>query len=393
MLKIELSDLLFKLLIQADSEFTACIENGDMEGAKQKAGELAKIYRHLSNRKKEMFSTYRSRANLLDAFSRGESPLEDTIAGSKSEETTADSGEPEDLRKTADTLISTPIGGWRRIGGMHSLKKELMESIVFEGLANPQSFNPGKGILLYGPPGNGKTMFAAAVAESLKASFYNLRSETIVPQYHEHSANLITELYASAQEHAPSLIFFDDIMALIQVPEKIKREPSHKAVSGLLKELDGLDGKTSDRILLTIASTSLPWNLSRETLARFPRRIYVPPPNFEDVQGIIKKQSKGLDISGVHLKHIAGKCVWMRYSGRNVSDMCHQIISRMIQEENPGLYNKLLDMPFRELKSFKIKTRTLRDDDFLTGLKSIKSSLTRDMIERYEQWGKENGDT
>jgi len=386
-MKIDLSAPLYETLKKAASEYTSLKNSGDFEAAKQKAGDIAKIYRQLA----EMNPA--NRTENLKRAAKWESEARGTLAKPKPHSPIASEEEREEdgLTEKVEALLTKSTVKWSDIGGMERVKQLLMETVVIAGLKKPDSIKPWKGILLFGPPGTGKTLLAAASAGSLDASFYDVKTESILSKYFGESSKLITALYNSARNHSPSIVFIDEFDSLSPSRDGEASEASRKVLSTLLTELDGLGDKNSNRLLLTLAATNTPWDLDTAVLSRFPRRIYVPLPDAESTKAIIKLHTKGLDISNVDLESISGKCVDMLYSGRDLSNFCQQAVWNMVHDSNPDLY-KLAEMPFDMLSQKSLKTRPLNDADFAEGWKRIKSPLTRDTIERYEQWNSQCGE-
>ena len=386
-MKIDLSAPLYETLKKAASEYTSLKNSGDLESAKQKAGDIAKIYRQLAEMNPASRTENLKRAAKWEAASRG------TLAKPRPQSPAASEEEREDdgLTKKVEELLTKSTVKWSDIGGMERVKQLLMETVVIAGLKKPDSIKPWKGILLFGPPGTGKTLLAAASAGSLDASFYDVKTESILSKYFGESSKLITALYNSARTHSPSIVFIDEFDSLSPSRDGEASEASRKVLSTLLTELDGLGDKNSNRLLLTLAATNTPWDLDTAVLSRFPRRIYVPLPDAESTKAILKLHTKGLDITNVNLENISGKCVDMLYSGRDLSNFCQQAVWNMIHDSNPDLY-KLAEMPFEKLSQKSLKTRPLCDDDFIEGWKRIKSPLTQDTIERYEQWNSQCGE-
>ena len=386
-MKIDLSAPLYETLKKAASEYTSLKNSGDFEAAKQKAGDIAKIYRQLA----EMNPA--NRTENLKRAAKWESEARGTLAKPKPHSPIASEEEREEdgLTEKVEALLTKSTVKWSDIGGMERVKQLLMETVVIAGLKKPDSIKPWKGILLFGPPGTGKTLLAAASAGSLDASFYDVKTESILSKYFGESSKLITALYNSARNHSPSIVFLDEFESLSPSRDGEASEASRKVLSTLLTELDGLGDKNSNRLLLTLAATNTPWDLDTAVLSRFPRRIYVPLPDAESTKAIIKLHTKGLDISNVDLESISGKCVDMLYSGRDLSNFCQQAVWNMVHDSNPDLY-KLAEMPFDMLSQKSLKTRPLNDADFAEGWKRIKSPLTRDTIERYEQWNSQCGE-
>ena len=319
-MKIDLSAPLYETLKKAASEYTSLKNSGDFEAAKQKAGDIAKIYRQLAEMSLANRTDNLKRAAKWDAASRG------TLEKPKSQNSSEEERDEDELTEKVEALLTKSTVTWSDIGGMERVKQLLMETVVISGLRKPESIKPWKGILLFGPPGTGKTLLAAASAGSLDASFYDVKTESILSKYFGESSKLITALYNSARNHSPSIVFIDEFDSLSPSRDGEASEASRKVLSTLLTELDGLGDKNSNRLLLTLAATNTPWDLDTAVLSRFPRRIYVPLPDAESTKAILKLHTKGLDITNVNLKNISGKCVDMLYSGRDLSNFCQQAV-------------------------------------------------------------------
>ena len=396
---IDLSAQIYDALKKAGNEYTALKNSGDLGGAKRKAAEIANLYKELAEMSPATRNEQLNRAKRWGAIASGLKPISVGIkptserkqsvnAASDREKNDSDD---ENLRSRVDSLLTTSQVTWDDIGGLESVKQELKETIAIAGSKKSKAIKPWKGILLFGPPGTGKTLLAAAAAGRLGTSFYNVKSASILSKYFGESSKLITELYNSAREHSPSIIFIDDFDSLMQSRDGDSSEVSRRVLETLLTELDGLADKKSSKFILTLAATNTPWNFDDAILSRFPKRIYVPLPDAAVCKSIIKIQMGDLDITNVDLEQISETCSDMHYSGRDISNFCQQAIKNMVRDANPDLY-KFADMPFEKLHEKCLKTRPLSDADFEAGWKKIKSPLTKDKIERYEQWSEENGE-
>lgn len=386
---IDLSGPLYDSLKKAAAEYSSLKDNGSESQAKRKAGEIAGIYSQLAEMNPAARKENLARAKRWAAAANGQtaSRTKEKPAHKEAKEEEAEN----ELSAKADALITASNVRWSDIGGLDYVKQLMMETVAIAGLKKPDSIKPWKGILLFGPPGTGKTLLAAAAAGSLDAAFYDVKAESVLSKYFGESSKLISALYNSARNHSPSIVFIDEFDALSQSRDEDTGEAGRKILSSLLTELDGLSDKKSDRLLLTLAATNTPWNLDTAVLSRFPRRIYVPLPDAESCASIIKIQTKGMDISGINLKPLSEKCVELLYSGRDLSNFCQQAVWNMIHDANPELY-KLAEMPFDELKKKSLKTRALCMADFDEGWKRIKSPLTQQTIDKYEQWNAQCGE-
>ncbi|MDD4429330.1 MAG: ATP-binding protein [Paludibacter sp.] len=388
-MKIDLSGSLYDTLKKATAEYSSLIEKNDLPGARKKAAEIAKFYHELANMNLSNKREYLERAEKWERVSSGKTRSRQKPALASHTETEKE--EENEISRKASSLITTSNVKWSDIGGLDSVKKLMMETVVIAGLQKPESIKPWKGILLFGPPGTGKTLLAAASAGSLNATFYDVKSESVLSKYFGESSKLISALYTSARKYAPSIVFIDEFDALSQSRDRETSEATRKILSSLLTELDGLSDKKSDQLLLTLAATNTPWDLDTAVLSRFPRRIYVPLPDQKACKEIIWIQTEGMDISGVSIDAISEKCVEMLYSGRDLSNFCQQAIWTMIHKVNPDLY-KMAELPFEELKKRCLQAIPLVDEDFREAFMKIRSPMTKNMLERYEQWNIECGE-
>jgi len=401
-MNIDVSEPLYNLLKKTIASYNVHRANGNMDTARQKAGEAANIFRQIAN----MTPVNRTRnlhlAEEWEAVANGvvRTKPRQRVSGHKRPNTrnvrTEDEGDEEveteeRLLKKADSLRTTSQIKWTDIGGLDPVKKLMMETVVIAGLKKPAAIKPWKGILLFGPPGTGKTLLASAAAGSLNASFYNVKSSNILSKYFGESSKLITALFDSARNHVPSIVFIDEFDSLTSARNGDTSEAARTVLSTLLSELDGLSDKKVDHLLLTLAATNTPWDLDPAILSRFPRRVYLPLPDAAACSSIIRLHTKGLDMSGINMKALSEKCVDLFYSGRDLSSFCQQAMWAMIHDVNPDLY-KQADLPFEKLSKMSLKTRPLIESDFKEAWKIIKSPLTQDKIEHYEQWSKEIGD-
>ena len=396
-MNVDLSGPLYDALKKTIVEYNVLRTGGNIDGARVKAADAAHLLRQIAR----MTPINRARNLQLAAEWEGVAngtakPVVHGTRRTQSRPAARDSEddseiEEEDFVKKADSLRTTSKTKWDDIGGLEPVKRLMMETVVIAGLKKPEAIKPWKGIMLFGPPGTGKTLLASAAAGSLNASFYNVKSSNVLSKYFGESAKLITALFDSARKNAPSIVFIDEFDSLTTSRDSTTNDASRTVLSTLLAELDGLSDKKVDRLLLTLAATNTPWDLDPAILSRFPRRVYLPLPDADACASIIQLHTKGLDMSKVNIKKLSEKCVDMFYSGRDLSSFCQQAMWAMIHDVNPDLY-KRADLPFEKLREESLKVRPLSNDDFEEAWKIIKSPLTKDKIERYEQWSKEMGD-
>jgi hypothetical protein len=167
------------------------------------------------------------------------------------------------------------------IAGMEDLKKSIRLQII-EPFLNPGMFakfrkKAGGGILLYGPPGCGKTMLARAVANECNASFLAIGISEILTAWLGESERNLALMFEKARSQKPCVMFFDELDALAFARSKSSSDTSRKIVNEFLSQLDGFENANSE--VLILAATNMPWDVdpAMKRPGRFARQVFVPP--------------------------------------------------------------------------------------------------------------------
>jgi katanin p60 ATPase-containing subunit A1 len=183
-----------------------------------------------------------------------------------------------------DIYVSNPDVKWDDIAGLEDSKRLVKEAVVLP-IKYPELFTgilqPWKGLLLFGPPGTGKTMLAKAVATECRTTFFNISASSIVSKWRGDSEKLVRVLFELAKYHAPSTIFLDELEAIMsqRTSDGAEHEGSRRMKTELLVQLDGLS-KNSEHIFL-LAASNLPWDLDTAMLRRLEKRILINLPDFK----------------------------------------------------------------------------------------------------------------
>jgi len=392
-MNVDLSGFLATELKKTIQEYQKARSENETRTVREKAHICAVLSRHLAEQSPAFRKKYLSDAEKWDWIASGKkmSPQKiDTRENSQKPEYWG-SAEPTEGHCDVSSLIASSSVKWDDIGGLDEVKRLVKETVVIAGLKKPAAIQPWKGILLFGPPGTGKTMIAAAAAGSLHATFFNVKADRVLSKYFGESSKLVASLYESARNKAPSIVFIDEFDALGSARNEDTSEATRKLLSSLLTELDGLQDKKHDRLLLTMAATNAPWDLDPAVLSRFPRRIFLTLPDVVSCGAIIRLHTKGLEIVQLDVPTLAERCVEQLYSGRDIQTLCQQAIWTMIHEENPRM-DVLADLPFDELKKRVLKTRGLCDGDFEEAFERIRSPVRKGELVRYKEWSEEYGE-
>ena len=195
------------------------------------------------------------------------------------------------------------------VGGMEKIKEEIRLKIIHP-LSNQELYAAygkkiGGGILLYGPPGCGKTYIAKATAGEINSKFMAVGLDDILDMYLGNSEKNLGYKFNLAREHSPCVLFFDEIDALGSKRNDLRQSAGKNTINQFLNELDGI---TSDNDgLLILGATNSPWHMDGAFLrpGRFDRIIFVPPPDFEAREKIIEIQLQGKPIEKIDYGKVA----------------------------------------------------------------------------------------
>jgi len=227
-----------------------------------------------------------------------------------------------------EVYVEVPQVKWTEVGGLKRVKQELMESVEWP-LKKPEVFNkmgikPPRGILLYGPPGCGKTLLARAVATESEANFISIKGPEIFSKWVGESEKAIREVFRKGRTAAPAIIFFDELDAI--VPKRglgyADSGASERVISQLLTEIDGIESLHN---VLVIAATNRPDMLDAAVMrpGRFDRLIYVPSPDVESLKEIFKIHAHSMPLSrDVTLEELARRA--QGYSGADIEAICRE---------------------------------------------------------------------
>jgi len=230
------------------------------------------------------------------------------------------SDSPETNEELDNRFLQKPNINFSDVGGLETVKKEIDLKII-KPLLHPELYKAygkkiGGGILLYGPPGCGKTFIAKATAGQAKAKFINVGLNDILDMWVGNSEKNLHEIFALARSNTPCVLFVDEIDALGASRSDMKQSSGRRLINQFLQELDGI-ASTNDGIL-TIGATNTPWNLDPafRRPGRFDRIVFVPPPDVTTRESILRLKLKNKPTGTIDLKTIAKKS--NNYSGADI---------------------------------------------------------------------------
>ena len=306
---------------------------------------------------------------------------------SKAEEGVS-SEEQELIDMISGTIVTeSPNVRWDDIAGLENVKQAVREAIVLP-IAKPNLFTgarkPWSGILLFGPPGCGKTLLAKAAATECKATFFSASSADLLSKWLGESEKLISSLFKVARLKAPSLIFMDEIDSVATKRGEGSESGGERRVkTQLLSEIQGLKS-SHGKPLLVLGATNRPWDIDNAMLSRFEKRVHVPLPDLKGRAGIFKIHTEGVDSNLTDEDFIELGVRSEGYSGRDIANVCREVIMMPVRE---------LDMSgLLEDSDKEVKVRDISLKDFKKALKKVKPMTNAALLNQYNAWAEEFGE-
>jgi SpoVK/Ycf46/Vps4 family AAA+-type ATPase len=230
--------------------------------------------------------------------------------------------------------IERPKITFQDVGGMEKLKEEIRMKIIHP-LTHPELYKAygkqiGGGILMYGPPGCGKTYLARATAGEIKASFIAVGINDVLDMWIGNSERNLHELFEQARNHTPCVLFFDEVDALGASRSDMRHHAGRQLINQFLAEMDGV--KTSNEGVLILAATNAPWHLDSafRRPGRFDRILFVPPPDSAARAAILRLHCRGKPIEDLDYEHLAKKT--QDFSGADLKAVIDVAIEKKLGE-------------------------------------------------------------
>jgi transitional endoplasmic reticulum ATPase len=277
-----------------------------------------------------------------------------------------------------DAPLEQPTISFKDVGGMDAIKEEIRLKIVHP-LAHPEIYQTygqriGGGVLMYGPPGCGKTYLARATAGEIKARFLSVGINDVLDMWLGNSEKNLHELFEQARRYKPCVLFFDEVDALAAKRTDMRYSSGRQIVNQFLAELDGVDSP-NDGILI-LAATNAPWHLDSafRRPGRFDRILFVPPPDRHARINILRILCRHKPIEDIDYEYLSKKTA--NFSGADLKAVVDLAVERKLQTAiKQGI------------------AKPLTTKDFLAAINAIHASVTEwlSTARNYATYANENG--
>ncbi|KAG2499592.1 hypothetical protein HYH03_002533 [Edaphochlamys debaryana] len=283
-----------------------------------------------------------------------------------------------------EILDRSPGVKWDDIAGLTTAKAALTEAVILPTL-RPDLFQglraPVRGILLYGPPGNGKTMLAKALAAESKATFFNISASSLTSKWVGDGEKLVRALFDIAATRQPSIIFMDELDSLLSSRGKAgESDAARRLLTEFLVQFDGVGGAGRERVVV-VGATNRPQEIDDAVRRRLTKRIYVPLPDAEGRLAVLLHLLKGQphclrrsDLDTI-VRLTAG------YSASDLAALCKEAAMAPLRELPPA---RLASVAPSEL-------RPLAGRDFAAAIEVVRPSVNAASLKEFEEFTREFG--
>jgi transitional endoplasmic reticulum ATPase len=278
---------------------------------------------------------------------------------------------------------------YEEIGGLKTQTKRMRE-IVELPLRHPEVFQrfgiePHSGILLYGPPGCGKTLIAKVLASESEANFYSINGPEIMNKYYGETEARLRDIFKEAKENSPSVIFIDEIDAIAPKREEAYGDVEKRVVAQLLALMDGLTERGN---VIVLGATNRPESVdpALRRPGRFDREIEISVPNADERLEILSIHTRGMPLDNdVDLKILAAEL--HGYTGADIKSLCREAAMKSLRNYLPEI-----DMETEKISAEVLQSMRIRLQDFYDAMREIVPTAMREFyVESPKIWWKDVG--
>lgn len=248
-----------------------------------------------------------------------------------------------------------------------NVKEKIIDPVLYKDIYSKYDISIGGGILLYGLPGTGKTMFAQAVANEIDGHFISIKSSDLKSKYYGDTEQKVKEIFDEARKYEISVLFFDEFEAIGVSRDKRGAEiTAETIVPELLAQMQGFE--KNEKTILIIAATNRPWDIDSALLrpGRFDSLIYIDLPNEKLRCEMFKKNLSSINVEDDIVEYLSSATE--NYNGADIKKICDVLIHKVIEQEINNVMNYSITF-----------------EDCVEALKTVKSSVSiADMVQMKE---------
>ena len=278
---------------------------------------------------------------------------------------------------------------YEEVGGLNHIVKGMRE-IVELPLRHPELFSrlgvePHSGVLLYGPPGCGKTLLAKVIASESDANMYSINGPEIMNKYYGETEAKLRDIFKEAKDNSPSIIFIDEIDAIAPKREEAYGDVEKRVVGQLLALMDGLTERGN---VIVLGASNRPDSVdpALRRPGRFDRELEISVPNADGRLEILQIHTRGMPLAvDIDLKNLANDL--HGYTGADIKSLCRESAIKSIRRYLPEIDLENERIPSKILQSLEIKLR-----DFYDAMHEVVTTAMREFyVERAKVWWKDVG--
>lgn len=281
-----------------------------------------------------------------------------------------------------EILDQSPGVSWDDIAGLEYAKRCVMEAVVWP-MVRPDLFRgvrgPPRGVLLFGPPGTGKTMIGRAIASLSGARFFNISASSLMSKWVGESEKLVRALFGVARTLQPSVIFIDEMDSMLSARSEHDAESSRRIKTEFLIQMDGAATNREDRVLV-IGASNRPQELDQAWRRRMARRLYIPLPDRKARRGMLENllRDQRHVLGDAELEHVVD--MLQGYSGSDVYAACAEAALGPVRDLGEDIAQVSVD-----------DVRPIDENDFKRAMTVVRRSVSDDEVLAYERWNAEHG--